>query len=56
MSQDAQVGGSGWYLEEVILYFNFGGCSHSDTMRMMERFAKEVIPHFNNASTPSLVS
>jgi hypothetical protein len=43
-------------IEEVILYFNFGGYSHSDTMRMMERFAKEVMPHCNNASTPRLVS
>jgi len=41
-------------IEEVILYFNFGGYAHSDTMRMMERFAKEVMPHFNNASTPSV--
>jgi len=43
-------------IEEVILYFNFGGYAHSDTMWMMERFAKEVMPHFNNASTSSLVS
>jgi hypothetical protein len=43
-------------IEEVILSFNFGGYSHSDTMRMMERFAKKVIPHFNNAPTPSRVS
>jgi hypothetical protein len=43
-------------IEEVILYFNFGGYSHSDTMRMMARFAKEVMPHFNNAPTPSRVS
>ncbi|MBI3327330.1 MAG: LLM class flavin-dependent oxidoreductase [Nitrospinae bacterium] len=33
-------------IEEVILYFNFGGYSHPDTIRMMERFAREVMPHF----------
>ncbi|SDI68669.1 LLM class flavin-dependent oxidoreductase [Paenibacillus naphthalenovorans] len=34
-------------LEEVILYFDFGGLSHEDTMKSMERFAKHVLPHFN---------
>jgi alkanesulfonate monooxygenase SsuD/methylene tetrahydromethanopterin reductase-like flavin-dependent oxidoreductase (luciferase family) len=33
-------------IEEVILYFNFGGYSHADTLRMMERFARHVMPHF----------
>jgi alkanesulfonate monooxygenase SsuD/methylene tetrahydromethanopterin reductase-like flavin-dependent oxidoreductase (luciferase family) len=33
-------------IEEVILYFNFGAYSHTDTRRMMERFACEVMPHF----------
>lgn len=33
-------------IEEVILYFNFGGYPHRETMRMMERFAKEVMPYF----------
>ncbi|HZP25433.1 MAG TPA: LLM class flavin-dependent oxidoreductase [Dehalococcoidia bacterium] len=33
-------------IEEVILYFNFGAYSHVETMRMMERFAKQVMPHF----------
>ncbi|MDH3598719.1 MAG: LLM class flavin-dependent oxidoreductase [Candidatus Tectomicrobia bacterium] len=42
-------------IEEVILYFNFGGYSHSDTIRMMERFAKEVMPHFNNTPARRLV-
>ena len=37
-------------IEEVILYFNFGGYSHTDTMRMMERFATEVMPHFAAAA------
>ena len=40
-------------IEEVILYFNFGGYSHVETLRMMERFAKEVMPHFHDASTTS---
>ena len=33
-------------MEEVILYFNFGGYGHLETMRMMERFAREVQPAF----------
>ena len=33
-------------IEEVILYFNFGAYSHTNTRRMMERFAREVMPHF----------
>lgn len=35
-------------IEEVILYFNFGGYSHRETMRMMERFAEKVMPHFDS--------
>ena len=34
-------------LDEVILYFDFGGLSHKDTMISMERFGKDVMPHFN---------
>ena len=34
-------------LDEVILYFDFGGLSHRETMQAMERFAKHVMPHFN---------
>lgn len=34
-------------LDEVILYFDFGGLSHLETMRSMERFAMNVMPHFN---------
>jgi hypothetical protein len=41
-------------IEEVILYFNFGGYSHADTRRMMERFAREVMPHF--VAAPASVS
>ena len=33
-------------LDEVILYFDFGGLSHQDTMKAMERFSKQVMPHF----------
>ena len=33
-------------IDEVILYFNFGRLSHADTLKAMERFAKEVMPHF----------
>ncbi len=33
-------------LREVILYFNFGELGHRDTLRAMERFAREVMPHF----------
>jgi alkanesulfonate monooxygenase SsuD/methylene tetrahydromethanopterin reductase-like flavin-dependent oxidoreductase (luciferase family) len=41
-------------IEEVILYFNFGGYSHAETRRMMERFARQVMPHF--AAQPASVS
>src|SRR5262249_28842708 len=37
-------------ITEVILYFNFGGYSHADTRRMMERFARQVIPYFTAQS------
>lgn len=33
-------------MEEVIIYFNFGGYDHAATMKMMERFAREIMPHF----------
>src|SRR5581483_1033264 len=33
-------------IDEVICYFNFGQLSHGDTLKAMERFAKEVMPHF----------
>jgi hypothetical protein len=41
-------------LSEVILYFNFGLLSHRDTLRAMERFAREVMPHF--AKEPAAVA
>ncbi|WP_310198409.1 LLM class flavin-dependent oxidoreductase [Neobacillus niacini] len=34
-------------LDEIILYFDFGGLSHLETMQAMERFATQVLPHFN---------
>jgi len=33
-------------ISEVILYFNFGELGHRDTLKAMERFAQEVMPHF----------
>jgi hypothetical protein len=33
-------------IEETIIYFNFGAYPHADTVRMMERFARDVMPHF----------
>ena len=33
-------------ISEVILYFNFGELGHRDTLQAMERFAREVMPHF----------
>jgi alkanesulfonate monooxygenase SsuD/methylene tetrahydromethanopterin reductase-like flavin-dependent oxidoreductase (luciferase family) len=38
-------------IEEVILYFNFGELSHRDTLASMERFAREVMPHFADHPT-----
>jgi alkanesulfonate monooxygenase SsuD/methylene tetrahydromethanopterin reductase-like flavin-dependent oxidoreductase (luciferase family) len=34
-------------VSEVILYFNFGHLNHRDTLRAMERFATDVMPHFS---------
>ena len=34
-------------IEEVILYFGFGGWGHSETMASMDRVAKELSPHFD---------
>ena len=36
-------------ISEIILYFNFGQLSHRDTLRAMERFATDVMPHFADA-------
>jgi alkanesulfonate monooxygenase SsuD/methylene tetrahydromethanopterin reductase-like flavin-dependent oxidoreductase (luciferase family) len=33
-------------IEEVILYFDFGGLNHKDTLKSMERFARDIMPHF----------
>ncbi len=34
-------------IDEVILYIDFGGLSHRETLEQMERVAKYVLPHFN---------
>ena len=39
-------------ISEVILYFNFGELGHRDTLRAMERFAREVMPHFAERTEP----
>jgi alkanesulfonate monooxygenase SsuD/methylene tetrahydromethanopterin reductase-like flavin-dependent oxidoreductase (luciferase family) len=39
-------------IAEVILYFNFGELSHRETLLAMERFAKEVMPHFAERTQP----
>ena len=39
-------------IDEVILYFGFGALSHAETLAAMERFAKEVAPHFAGAAQP----
>ncbi|HTE87027.1 MAG TPA: LLM class flavin-dependent oxidoreductase [Dehalococcoidia bacterium] len=40
-------------ISEVIVYFNFGGLGRAETLHAMERFAKEVMPHFAGAGTPA---
>lgn len=40
-------------ISEVILYFNVGLYPHADTMKMMERFVKEVAPAFATEAVPS---
>lgn len=37
-------------IEEVIIYFDFGGLSHKETIAAMERFAAQVMPHFENTN------
>ncbi|WP_227937596.1 LLM class flavin-dependent oxidoreductase [Alkalihalobacillus deserti] len=37
-------------IEEVIIYFDFGGLSHAETLKAMERFATQVMPHFDNSN------
>ena len=40
-------------LSEIILYFNYGELDHRETLRAMERFAKEVMPHFAEKTSPA---
>ena len=37
-------------IEEVIIYFDFGVISHEETLKSMERFAKYVMPHFEDSN------
>ncbi|MGJ9386248.1 LLM class flavin-dependent oxidoreductase, partial [Salipaludibacillus sp. CF4.18] len=36
-------------IEEVIIYFDFGGLSHEETLKAMKRFREGVMPHFENS-------
>ena len=33
-------------ITEVIMYFNFGGLGHKETMEAMDRAAQHLLPHF----------
>ena len=33
-------------IEEVICYFNFAAYPHAETMKSMDRFVRDVAPHF----------
>ena len=33
-------------ISEVIMYFNFGGLDHGETIKSMDRVAKHLLPHF----------
>lgn len=37
-------------IDEVILYLHFGGLEHAATVRLMERCAREILPHFEPAA------
>ena len=41
-------------ISEVICYFNFGELSHAETLKAMERFANEVMPHFAESRSPAI--
>ncbi len=36
-------------IDEVILYFHFGALEHRETLRLMERVARDLLPHFEAA-------
>ncbi|WP_017729150.1 LLM class flavin-dependent oxidoreductase [Halalkalibacterium ligniniphilum] len=36
-------------IEEVIIYFDFGGLSHVETLKAMERFSTQVMPNFERS-------
>ena len=35
-------------ISEVIMYFNFGGLSHKETIEAMDRAAQHLLPHFDH--------
>jgi hypothetical protein len=37
-------------IEEIICYFNFALLPHADTLRQMERFSREVMPHVSGGA------
>ena len=37
-------------IQEVILYFNFGGLHHDETIQSMERAARHLLPHFPSSN------
>lgn len=39
-------------IDEVIIYFDFGRLPHKETMKAMERFAKYIMPHFEDTNVP----
>jgi alkanesulfonate monooxygenase SsuD/methylene tetrahydromethanopterin reductase-like flavin-dependent oxidoreductase (luciferase family) len=43
-------------IEEVICYFNFGLLPHSETVRQMERLAREVMPRFAASHEPAALA
>jgi alkanesulfonate monooxygenase SsuD/methylene tetrahydromethanopterin reductase-like flavin-dependent oxidoreductase (luciferase family) len=40
-------------IDEIIIYFNFGALGHRETLAAMERFAKDVMPHFTSSDQPA---
>jgi alkanesulfonate monooxygenase SsuD/methylene tetrahydromethanopterin reductase-like flavin-dependent oxidoreductase (luciferase family) len=43
-------------IEEVICYFNFGLLGNDESVRQMERLAREVMPRFASAREPVAVA
>src|SRR5579864_3639940 len=53
VEQFKQVEAAG--IEEVICYFNFGLLPNAQTVKQMERVAREVMPHFASSREPAPV-